>query len=266
MAVNKSKQITPQSKLRERLGDEYAGLVLSSGKSVYQALLDAVDDEIIDLDENGSILIPLNTSDSPWIYHKTPEDRRKEYYNCRYLTVVLFEIIYGKKQVPNGCEQCYKVKVVVNTVVELNELKGLLSQVPCNSKCGTEVGHQYSQNIYSAFFYVDGLDHAYDICETIEKLVHRNEVLKSSTKVTIKRGCTPFEIQVGRSDQWSFGNSNPDLEEKLYSLFSLSARKPVDDKLVFIKWIQTAYQIGDESYLKLTHGQRFYKETIDYKK
>jgi hypothetical protein len=177
----------------------------------------------------------------------------------------LFQGAYAKSAVPYACRNCYKVKVEAKTLRELIAVRKIVGALDVSHKCGPEVDHIYSSNLYGAFMYLDGLDAALRQKESVRDLVDREPLLGPDVPVYIKRGCTPFELACGPSDQYTFFPELQELEPQLFSLF-VPAKRPsaLPKAITFAMWIATAYRIGDETYLDFTGGKRYYPKLVKY--
>lgn len=238
------------------------------GKTVIEKLVDAIGSEKVLLTEDGHITTPNSAEgQSSWVYVKpSKKDPRQHYKSCKFLFNIAYDVLYDEHQIPQGCEHCYKVKVEVDNVYALKKLRELSKAIPWSSKFGPEIENAYSQSIYSGFFYVDGLNQAHDAYYLIKSKISQDEDLINCSKMTIKRGCTPYEIKLGASDNWQFDSSFDEVEDALYALFKPAQKnKPHSNMSSFLKWLLAAFRIGDDSYLKLTNGKRIYPKMVDYK-
>ncbi|CAK0752119.1 hypothetical protein CCP3SC1_2030004 [Gammaproteobacteria bacterium] len=127
------------------------------------------------------------------------------------------------------------------------------------------MNHFYSQNLYGAFFYCEGLDQAREIYQQLRTAVDSHPVLGAEVSIRIKRGCSPFEVHCGPSNCWTFQEGLVELEEYLLPKFLLPEQKKEDnDFAILMHWIEIAYAIGDNTYLEFTRGRRVYPETVSY--
>lgn len=184
---------------------------------------------------------------------------------CATCMPFLFQGAYAKAAVPYACRNCYKVKVEAKTLRELVAVRKIVGTLDVTHKCGPEVDHIYSSNLYGAFMYLDGLDAALRLKESVRDLVDRDPLLGADVPVYIKRGCTPFELACGPSDQYTFSPELQELESQLFSRF-VPTKGPaaLPAAITFAMWIATAYRIGDETYLDFTGGKRYYPKLVKY--
>jgi hypothetical protein len=184
---------------------------------------------------------------------------------CATSVPLLFQGAYAKSAVPYACRNCYKVKVEAKTLRELVAVKKIVETFNVTHKCGPEVDHKYTSNLYGAIIYLDGLDAALRLKEVVRELVSRNPLLGPDIPVYVKRGCTFFELACGPSDQYTFPQKLQELEAQLFPRF-IPAKRPayLPAAITFATWIATAYRIGDETYLDFTGGKRYYPKLVKY--
>jgi len=215
-------------------------------------------------DEQGCLRLPdiSATPSGTWLYWG---DRVYLRPSCRFLSGFLFDIVYGKAAVPQGCHDCYKVKVCPGNFQALLAVRQLSRGIPCNSKCGPEVNHFFSQELYGGFFYCQGLDHAHVVYRQVRERVDQTAVLGPGVTMRIKRGCTPYEIHCGPSNLWTFRPEQTELEARLLAQFVLpQSQRSETEFATLMRWVEIAHAIGDNSYLEFTKGRRVYPATVDY--
>jgi hypothetical protein len=81
--------------------------------------------------------------------------------------------------------------------------------------------------------------------------------------MTIKRGCSEYEIAVGPSDSYTFTPEMAELESYLLSRFREQKRAD-NGHVVLADWIDAAYRMGDDTYLDFTRGRRRRAKTLTY--
>ncbi|MFD2264702.1 hypothetical protein ACFSM5_17490 [Lacibacterium aquatile] len=188
-------------------------------------------------------------------------------FPCGKLIGFLFRHAYGHGAVPLGCRTCYKVQIKPRTLRELSATLPILESVPHASKAGTGLGAQYHSGVYSALFYLNGLEEARSVYKVVRDAVDRTPKLGPDVPVAIKRGCTEYEVHCGPSDRFSFDQKLEPVEAFLLSrLRPLNAASitPKPHQAVFMRWIQVAYQVGDDTYRDFTDGRRLYPATVAY--
>jgi hypothetical protein len=252
--------------LKGKLSPKIAKMTIGDG-IVIEKIFNGIDSGKILITEDGFLTIP-SLQKSKYVQHISVkpkgESPRRHYKSCKFLQGVAHRVLYEEKHVPQGCQHCYKVKVDVTNVFALKQLYELSKEIPWDSKCGVDIGSLYSQSIYAGFFYVDGLDQAHEAYHLISKKISQCKDLVSCSRITIKRGCSSYEIKLGASDNWEFNSSSAEIEDEFYSLFKPPKKAFNNKAIYFLNWIKTAFQIGDDSYLKLTNGKRLYPKMMDY--
>lgn len=184
---------------------------------------------------------------------------------CDTCLPFLFLAAYAKSAIPYACRNCYKVKVEAKTLRELVAVRNIVGTLDVTHKCGPEVDHGYTSNLYGAIMYLDGLDQALSLKESVRQLVDQDPLLGAHIPVYVKRGCTAFELACGPSDQYAFTPELQELEADLFPRF-VPAQRPADlpASIIFAMWLATAYRIGDETYLDFTNGKRYYPKLVKY--
>ena len=214
--------------------------------------------------EDGMLELPAGEKSGqpyPWL-HATGKAGSGD---CSFHMRFLFHCAYDRSTVPYGCRNCYKVKVVPRTVRQLMALKDILQQIDCSSKCGTEIDLRYSQDIYSGFIYCRGLEKAREIFETMRAATASHPKLGPDVRMLIKRGCTEYEIFCGPSDKYTFRPELPELEKYLKNRFRKTPKaEKQPPSMTIMSWLQTAYRIGDDTYLDFTKGRRMYPKIVTY--
>jgi len=250
--------------LLDALGPDLADRKVG-GRSVVDALVTAVASGELLWTEAGQLTLPeaKAANVSPWIFVRGTANPRRHYPSCRFLLTLLHRILYRESAVPLGCRDCYKVKVEPRSLAELVAIRDISPRLPCRSKCGSSLNHLVSQGAWAAFYYVDGLEMAFAVHDLVAAEMRDHPRLRELPKISIKRGCTEFEMRLGPSNEWSFDETLIPLERALRPLF-VSPERDADKQATFLSWIATAYAIGDDSYLELTSGKRLYPPTVDY--
>lgn len=188
--------------------------------------------------------------------------------SCRFLDGYLFSIAYDKTAVPDGCRNCYKVRIVPTNFKGLIALRGILEQAPFSSKCGIDFFNPHSQDIYVGVLYLEGLDAARKAYREIRGPIKSHPDLGDSARMTIKRGCPHFEAACGPSNEWTFREGMAELEAALLKDFKLEhADAPpyrVRRMESMVAWLQFAYNLGDDSYLTFTGGRPLHRPEVTY--
>lgn len=212
----------------------------------------------------GRFTLPAEALDRSenWLHFKPV---RSERASCHYLFNVLFDVIYARAAIPLACQDCYKVKACPASVKGLLALRNLSRSIACNSKFGAEVNYLYSQDLYGGYYYCHGLEHARAVYRQVREAVDASDALGPAVAMRIKRGCTPYEIHCGPSNQWQFDARQAELEAHLLGRFVLPVQeRPAQEFAILMQWVQTAHTIGDDSYLEFTKGRRLFPATVSY--
>ena len=182
---------------------------------------------------------------------------------CGFLMYFMFHHAYAESAVPDGCSACYKVKVVPRTLRELVAAWEIGKRVQCRSKWGTDLNNPYSQNVYAGYFYTNGLDAARTLFKVVREAFNEDPKLGPDIPMTIKRGCSEYEAMVGPSDRYEFTPEMAQLEAHLKSRFR-ERKADYHASMVAAHWIETAFRMGDDTYLDFTGGKRLRKKTTTY--
>jgi hypothetical protein len=87
------------------------------------------------------------------------------------------------------------------------------------AKSGSEVDRQENQSLYSAYFYLLGLDKARAVYRKLRGEIDADPKLGPAVKIVIKRGCTNYEQACGPSDRYTFDPRRKRIEEYFRSRF-----------------------------------------------
>jgi hypothetical protein len=210
--------------------------------------------------DDGTWEIPAEPQRGPSVWISGPVAAP---FSCRPLKRFLFEGAYGKGCVPLGCQSCYKVKIAPKTLRQLMAVQDLAKPTSYAFKCGLDLGIRYSSGVYAAFFYLDGLDRARTAFAELRGMVDESPALGPDTPMLIKRGCTEYEVHCGPSDAYPIAPA--EVEDWLLAHVTVPpSAKALPKGMTFLHWIQTAFQLGDETYLDFTHGRRPYPKVVTY--
>jgi hypothetical protein len=183
--------------------------------------------------------------------------------DCKFKMSFMFTHVYQKSVVPYGCSVCYKVKVAPRTLRELVAAWGVGKGIECYSKWGVDLNNPYSQDIYAGYFYAGTLDGARATYRVARELIDAHPLLGPDVPMSIKRGCSEYEAELGPSDRYSFAPEQGELETYLRRQF----RKSEDAGLPSVPlayWIDIAFRIGDDTYLDFTQGKRLRPKMVAY--
>jgi uncharacterized protein (DUF2164 family) len=210
--------------------------------------------------EDGTLVLPSSKGGT----ERTMYSDVRWPFPCTKL-LFLFEHAYGRSQVPSTCRICFKVKVKPRTVSELVAVYDATVHKPYPSKYQPDMYVTYSQDLYGAYFYAEGLEAARAIYRDVRATLDADERLRA-VPMEIKRGCTDYEMYCGPSDRYTFPEGLAEIEALLLDQITVTpapAGRPAR-RLILAQWIQMAYRIGDETYLELTGGRRLFPKTVTY--
>lgn len=229
----------------------------------------------------------------PWIYTKGRENQ-----NCHFWHKILFNVLYQQNKIPSPCLGCWKVVFMPRNFEEL--LAAYIMQKTLNipGKSGTEGARDNTDRLYGSYYYNPTQEKGMECFNLIKKTMEQREwkysffgvpvtakfydkgdvmhwfqgdiIVDGPPKVILKRGCTEFEQNVGRSDKWDESVNDDQMEQEYLWKDAFVLDHPnmqqSDHQLaqVIQKWIHNAYQWGDQSYLKYTNNNRLYNPPITY--
>jgi len=167
--------------------------------------------------------------------------------------------------IPENCFACYKVQVVLKTVVELFKLYFVFDNLNLKNnntrKCIIEVRKDVS-GAYKGLIFCTSLDEA-SIIESQLKKILKKTIIENFT-VEVKRGCTEFGIaypeykdpkkNMKYNEEWK--NKEKIIDEKLMKkdrsakivLTKNLTGATVRDILIMRNWLSYAKKVGDLSY------------------
>ncbi len=192
---------------------------------------------------------------------------QKPPFPCFKLMGFLFRAAYGRGAVPHGCRTCFKVQMRPRNLRELHASYEIAQSLPYAFKSGVGLGARYQSGPYGTLFYLESLDHARQAHADIAGKLAQAAPAMRDMPLVIKRGCTEYEIFCGPSDKFAFAEDLPEIEVALLARLRPVARElraSAPPQAVFMRWIQAAYQIGDETYMDFTGGKRLYPQTVTY--
>lgn len=183
--------------------------------------------------------------------------------DCDFLMYFLFRGAYDKGAVPLGCSQCYKVKVVPKDLRGLVAGLEMAKSIQCYSKWGIDLDNIYSQSTYAGYFYVSGINMARLIFKIVREAIDADPRLGPDVSVAIKRGCSDYEAELGPSSDYEFAPELAEIEAYLKTRFQphTAGRQSLPP---LAHWIDTAFRIGDDTYLDFTAGQALRGKSVTY--
>ena len=186
-------------------------------------------------------------------------------FPCGKLLGFLFRQAYGQAAVPVGCRHCFKVQIRPANLEQLVATQKIAHDLPYAYKAGASLNARYQAGPYRALFYLDGLQNAREAYQQVLERVLDTPELGAGVSVSIKRGCTEYEVHCGPSNQFTFSDDLAAAElELLKRLRQPAPTKATPYALTMMSWMQIAYQLGDESYKQFTQGRSLYPEPVSY--
>lgn len=199
------------------------------------------------------------TWNTPWIHRggaPTPER------NC-----VLFQgvFLYYTKLIPRKCQECWKVVARPRTVRELFQLSELQKTSNRSCKAGIEKRSTVHGN-YGAYWYNDTIQEGEECRRYVKSLVSQ---ISPDISVFLKRGCTEFEHKYGKSNDWGVSVEDAEIEKLITDNIVIENNGFVGQPgylkdHVRRKWVEFAYERGDETYLEYTGGKPIYPDYVKY--
>jgi len=189
---------------------------------------------------------------SPWYFVKPNRER-----TCTFWKDFVFKTF---KFIPARCQGCWKVVVKPQTLKQLFDLAEYQERHDYDCKCGIEVRPNVFGN-YGGYFYFnskeEGLKGLRDIRFSFEKL-----------PVFLKRGCTEMEHAYPDSRTWKIHPSQREIEKWLVDNVIPTTKMPpqTPDQIRNTKcrWVEHAFNVGDETYKKYTDGNPLYPPYVTY--
>lgn len=215
----------------------------------------------VTLHEDGTWeLANLPFSTINWRFGPTPTP-----FPCMKLFGFLFRNAYDRGAVPVGCRDCFKVQIKPRSLRELDATLRIAAGTGHAYKAGTGLSARYHAGPYSTLFYFDGLERARAAYKTLRHAIDSEPRLGLDVPVSIKRGCTEYEVHCGPSDRFTFDPSLEAVESFLISrLRPLPRPEMQPPQTVFMRWLQTAFQVGDETYRDFTGGRPLHPVPVTY--
>jgi hypothetical protein len=212
----------------------------------------------IEFDEEGRPKIFLKASldcDTPWISNCREDEARR----CN-----LWGAYFNYGIISQGCLNCYKIVMTIPTLNDLFQVLTFQKGGALTCKCGIE-RRRYIGKVgkYGAYWYAplsDGLEEGRSIYKDIKAIFPEFPLI-------LKRGCTEFEMMYNPSSKWeqlAKERGWADTEQVLDSIFvadpmALKVEMNTPELLettVIRRWVEYAFEHGDETYLEFTDGQK----------
>lgn len=191
--------------------------------------------------------------------------------DCYIWACLMFENPHIKPTfqfVPEYCHGCYKVVVRPKTLVQLFALEKLQYALGRPAKCGIEV-RDYTPALYGGYFYNRSVEEGQECYEVVREAINKDPLLGEDVKVYLKHACTEMERKYGPSDQWEEITDAQKEVEKLIQDHIVYDPTIQDQPKHFLvhthrRWIEWAFQHGDETYLTFTGGEPIEPAPVTY--
>ena len=169
--------------------------------------------------------------------------------------------------IPKFCFGCYKVQVIVPSVVQLIKLFFLFDQLPLNNntrKCMIEL-RENMNGFYKGLIYCSSLEEANSISTFLNYFlgIYINKDLRS----TVKRGCSEYATKfpsyndlnqsvsklMSYKEDWKSIEKDFDKTKRQWTMPQKSVEGfSLNNFLIFRNWLAYAQKIGDKSVEKIT--------------
>lgn len=214
-------------------------------------------------DGDGKIYVEATQAwDTPWHHIK-----HSGHVNCHLWHRIMFDVIFQKRFVPSECQQCWKIVVRPQSLLQLFALLELQKRLDRPSKCGIEV-RESVHGLYGGYFYTRSLEEGLASYKEVRSAIDEDQNLGPNIVVLLKRACTEFEVACGPSDKWEVTPEQQALEALVNKWFvhDINVRQQSEHVVSFIhkKWIEWAYANGDSTYQYFTNGKPLYQPYVTY--
>ena len=201
----------------------------------------------------------------PWNYTVSGKQ------DCYIWSTLMFEneSIKPKFQfVPEYCHACYKVVVRPKTLVQLFALEKLQYELGLPAKCGIEV-RSYTPALYGGYFYNRSLEEGKACHKIVREAVDNDPILGPDVEVYLKHACTEMERKYGASDKWKKVTKEQKQVEEIIQDHIVYDPTIQDQPKHFLihthrRWIEWAFEHGDETYLTFTGGKPIEEPPVTY--
>lgn len=201
-----------------------------------------------ELTPDGKIkLLTQPSISSPWVFLKHGRFRHCGNWQLWHEH---FKDVGPHTYIPSGCQNCWKVVIRPQNVMELFQLLDVLRGSDLPSKCGMDV-RTWTKQPWGGFIYADSKAQGLDYKDQITPIVRAMISDACADTIHLKRGCTEFDALMP-SDQWEMANEHVKLERYLNDMFDHSIPPYNDAEWIIAhkkaRWIERANEIGDMSY------------------
>jgi len=198
--------------------------------------------------------------DTPWVHSgsDSPDDR-----NCLMFHSIMLPYC---NFIPSRCQECWKVVARPKTVKQLFKIVDLQQMSDRDSKAGIEKRDTVGGN-YGAYWYNNSIEEGEECRKYVRTLC--DEFVGRDVEVFLKRGCTEFEHKFGNSNEWTVTQEALEIEKAIMDAIVVDGHEDRDQPPLVVedtkmKWIEFAYERGDETYLEFTDGLPLYPKYVTY--
>jgi hypothetical protein len=202
--------------------------------------------------------------DNNFVSKRGPRPRR-----CVYLNQFLFKQVYAEAQVPFGCHDCYKIRIVTRSLRAMLAAQAIAAATDFSCKSGPEADNPENPHLYCSYIYFYGLDEARGAYAGLREQLDAHPDLGPDVVMVIKRGCTNYEHKLGPSDRYTFDPRQEAAEAYLLARFDEERpprviSKAVEAQLRLMRLTRIAYRIGDDTYKDFTDGKPLLPVAVTY--
>ena len=196
--------------------------------------------------------------DTPWEYTNTDPAN-----DCLFGEII-FEAVAdrmapGSMGVPLSCQNCWKVVTRPKTLQQLFTIRDIQLELKHPSKVGIETRPSV-YGLYGGYWYNHSLREGLERYRQVRGMIDTN--LGPDVPLLLKRGCTEMEAKYGDSQKWRPGYGQKEIEQYIrnHIVFPPRSTTPPKENIPHIhrKWVEWAYQNGDETYKEYTDGRPLY--------
>jgi hypothetical protein len=216
----------------------------------------------------GDLKLELRSGVAPVLpWHYTVSGKQ----DCFIWTNLMFDNMGSKSSfqfIPEYCHGCYKVVARPKTVVQLFAIEKLQMELGRPAKCGIEV-RDYTPALYGAYWYNRGVEAGRECYKAVREAIDNDPILGPEIDVYLKHACTEMERKYGDSDKWDEITDEQREIEKLIQEHIVYDPTLQDQPQHFLRhthrrWIEWAFQHGDESYMVFTGGKPLERPPVTY--
>ena len=215
--------------------------------------------------------------DNPWVHVGHLQKNDCGLWNQLTFKGIVPNLPSGRRFVPRGCHECWKVCVKPRTLQQLFNLHEVQKKLHRPAKCGIELRPSVPA-LYGGYFYNASLDEGLECYDIVKNEILKNDYLAplvdevdvhgKTTRIILKRACTEFEHMFGDSTKWKITPEQEFIEDLIADyVVSENFKIPQPDHLkwnVKRRWIEWAWQNGDPTYALYTDGKPLYPSYVTY--